>query len=257
MKKYVLVCDDDKNLNQDVSSTLYQQLAKKGEDVDIISVFSRDEALDQLSKRYFSLAIIDLNLEGPPPMDWSRTGGVKVIKKIKDLNFNTKIIVISASPETELSFKLSKDHDIDAYIQKGKSTSSFRELITKSLHYIDSNLPPVPESTISTLSGLSGEERTIWETNVCTILNIEGKYNGLLNIADEICRKYYPFYHLDTKKLFLDGNNKVLTGKIWSYRSSEELYLYIYNTHDKYSNTDKRNTVDKIEINNTTILIKN
>lgn len=251
MKKYVLVCDDDKKLNSDIATTLTKQLEKKEKNVEIIQVYTREEALEQISKRYFSLAIIDLNLEGPPPKDWTHTGGVQVIKKLKELQFNTSILVVSASPETELSFSLSKEYGIDFYIQKGQSLSTFRDLINKSLEFIIFSQFMSVNDTIETLSGLEGELKTIWENNMYSNLHIEGKLAGLKEIASVIVNNYYPFKYTNSSKLKFNSSKNEAYGEIWSYRSASNIGIHIYNSESRPHNTGTK--TNKIQLNNATI----
>ncbi len=254
MKKYVLVCDDDKKLNSDITTTLTRKLTEKKESIEIVQVHTRKEALEQISKRYFSLAIIDLNLEGSPPEDWSHTGGVQVIKKLKNLQFNTSILVVSASPETELSFSLSKEYGIDSYIQKGESLSTFRSLIDKSLELLFANKFMTPDDLAETLSGLEGELKTIWESNMYSNLHIEGNLKGLLEIEETIINDYYPFKYTNDSKLKFNASKKEAYGEFWSYRVASNISIRIYNSNLNTDN-DAQTKVNVMKINNVTIEI--
>lgn len=254
MKKYILICDDDKKLNNDISSTLTTQLAKKEENVEIIQVYTKESAIDQISKRYFSLAIIDLNLEGAPPADWSHTGGVQVIERIRKLQFNTKILVVSASPETELSFSLGREYGIDFYIQKGQSTSTFRNLVNKSIELTESSQSMTAKNPVEVISGLKGDMKTIWESNMYSNLHIEGNLSGLLEVINTIMKNCYPFKYLGDSRLEYNVGTNVAYGEVWSYILASEIGIYIYPSNKK-SITNRKSILEKTKINNVVIEI--
>ncbi|MCX7097610.1 MAG: response regulator [Methylococcales bacterium] len=233
MKKIILLCDDDKGLNNDIKDVLEREFSN----IEIVQAYDRETALDFVSKRYFSIAIVDLNLEGNlPPGDWSKTGGVEIVNKIIENNFDTKFIVVSANPETELSFNLAK-LGVSSYIQKGEmgGAKKILECTASLLKSDDDMVKNLPYKMVS-FAGKKGFDKEIWEDNSISLLSIKGGAGGLESIAKKVLNKFYPYKYLTKEGLLLDKENKYLHGEIWSYRLGKPLNLFIYNK--KVSNID-------------------
>jgi DNA-binding NarL/FixJ family response regulator len=231
MKKNILLCDDDKELNQDIKDDLELEF----DNIIVFPAYNRSEALDAISKRYFTVAIIDLNLEGATtPVDWKKTGGVEVINAISLQNYGTKTIIVSGNPETELSFELSKKYDVSKYIHKNQGFSvkkildSVRSLLTSDDHLVERI-----DHKLEKFSGKSGFDRDIFEIDFISNLNVHNGTKGLESIAIKALNEFYPYKHLSKYGFILDKENKSLTGKIWSYKRGNAYDLFIY--HNKIS----------------------
>lgn len=240
MKKYILLCDDDKDLNLDIQEDIYLDF----NDIEIHSVFDRETALKAVSERAYSIAIIDLNLENTSPPNWSNTGGVEIIKYINNQNFGTKIIVLSGNPETELSFDLSKKYNISKYIQKGSESSTSKILETiKPILNEESDMVKNLVNKNQVFSGTKGLNTTKWESDVIELLNLKG-IKGLNSISLKILNKYYPFKHFNMEGLRLNRVNKTLHGDIWSFKNGQSYHLYVFNK--KLSKTEDFETSNRV-----------
>lgn len=246
--KFVLVCDDDKGLNADIK----QAIEKRHSDCKVISVYDKNGALDALKLYYFTVAIIDLNLEGPPPLDWSHTGGVEVIEKIRETGFSTNIIVVSANPETELSFSLSQKYHINDYVQKGSSINSFSNLILLIDDAIANSNIEIPNPIIQTFLGVGGVDKEILESGIISFLNIKGGSKLLESIAKRILARIYPWKILGGSKFILDKEKKCAYSKFWSYKNAKKMGVIIHND----SNNIRPSSIfkDILEIDDTFIV---
>ncbi|MCI5217957.1 MAG: response regulator [Candidatus Electrothrix sp. LOE2] len=236
MDKHILLCDDDKDLNQDIKEDIELQF----ESVIVHSVYDRKSALELISRQAFCIAIIDLNLEGTSPPDWAKTGGVEIIKKIRTQEFMTKIIVLSGNPETELSFDLKDQYNVDKYIKKGDASSvakildTIENVLDSSTNYVSSL-----ENKMMKFSGVKGVDKSIWESNALSCLNIQGGINVLEKIAELIMEELYPFKHMPRQSFFIDQKNHFIVAEIWSYLHGTAYSVYIYN--NKSSNIKEIN----------------
>lgn len=87
-KVKILVCDDDKA----VSGFLELFLKKEGyPQVDIAS--TGEEAIEKITKDRYQLVLLDIRLPG---MD-----GIQTLKRIKEINPNINVIMITGFPEIE------------------------------------------------------------------------------------------------------------------------------------------------------------
>jgi CheY-like chemotaxis protein len=233
MDKHILLCDDNKELNQDIKEDIELEF----DNVIVHAVYDRDSALESVSKQSFSIAIIDLNLERTSPPDWTKTGGVEVIKKIRTQEFMTKIIVLSGNPETELSFDLKDQYDVDKYIKKGDSSSTDKILDTIA-SLLDSNTNYISslQEIIMKFSGVKGVDKNIWESNASSCLNIKDGIRGLEKMAASVLEELYPFKHLPKQSFFLDKKKHYMVAEVWSYIKGNAYNIYIYN--NKLSNTE-------------------
>src|SRR4030043_691866 len=79
----ILVADDDKNLRK----VLANELSEEGFDVD--EAESGDRAKELLEKDEYDVLILDLTMPG--------VGGMEVLKKVKDLELSTEVIILTGN----------------------------------------------------------------------------------------------------------------------------------------------------------------
>lgn len=115
MKK-ILVAEDDKNLSRSVDILLtldgYQTM----------TVYNGEEALQKLLQQKFDLLITDIIM---PKMD-----GIELISKIKKINSNLPIMVISGKLNQKL-IKLLEHKEVDFILPKPVNPTRFRTMIHK------------------------------------------------------------------------------------------------------------------------------
>lgn len=229
MNKFILVCDDDKALTKEISQSIEKN---KDKACTAISTYAKEEAFEAIDKYYFPVAIIDLNLEGPLPLDWSNTGGIKVIEKLRNLDFGTKIIVVSANPETELAFSLHKEFNIFDYVQKGNSINSFSHLMAVIDSAIDESEIQLPKPIMFSFLGASGADKEVLESNILSYLNVKGGSNTLENIAQKVLAYVYPWRLKENSKFILDKVNKYAFTSFWSYLRAERVGVILCNENN-------------------------
>ncbi|WP_445750053.1 response regulator [Polaribacter sp.] len=87
MKRSVLIIDDVKVQAQGLEKGLRKNLSSE---YDLKSVFEEEEIIESIENRYFSLAIVDLRMDG------FAFNGIELINKIIETNPFAKIIIVSA-----------------------------------------------------------------------------------------------------------------------------------------------------------------
>jgi DNA-binding NtrC family response regulator len=87
----VLVVEDDRALRELLSF----KLEREGYRVACVS--SGEEALEILEKREFHLVITDLFMR--------KVGGLSVLKRTKEINMGTKVIVVTGNPDMSLALE--------------------------------------------------------------------------------------------------------------------------------------------------------
>lgn len=239
MKLKVLVCEDEKYINDQISEMLNE------EGVEVTQVFSRDEVLDILLHKFFNVAIIDLNLEGSPNPIWQETGGMQAIKLIKKQNFGTKCIVLSANPKTELSYTLGKDFGVEKYVTKGETIDELDIIIESTKNALNKSKVVYPTSVISFMSGENNNfDSRIWMDNTLTVLKPAEGSKGLMYLFNQMLLQYYPLvFHKKYGGLLLDKEKKMITGEFWSLMKDAPLHVCIKNDAEFDEDIEKHNEI--------------
>lgn len=231
MNSRLLICEDEPSVNNLIANQLRSSIPN----AHVIQAFSRDEALESLRKYYFGVALIDLNLEGHFSPDWKKSGGVKIVERIKELDYGTIVIVETGSPLTRLAFELARDYGVQDYVAKGENL--FEELIAICLSYFGTDRRNVPEGmyTQKTLSGIEdGVERDIWYANCLTTTNIDG--NTFFNALNKIVKLYYPLVpRKENCGLVVNGKEKCVSGDFWSLFQGGAIRIEIKNKREVFS----------------------
>ena len=87
MKRSILIIDDVKEQAEGLEKGLGKKLSLE---YNIKSVYQEKEILETIENRYFSLAIVDLRMDG------FAFDGIELINKIIETNPFAKIIIVSA-----------------------------------------------------------------------------------------------------------------------------------------------------------------
>ncbi|MFI1745446.1 response regulator [Thalassobellus sediminis] len=87
MKRSILIIDDVKEQAQGLEKGLGKKLSSE---YNLKSVFEEQEIIESIENRYFSLAIVDLRMDG------FKFDGIELINKIIETNPFAKIIIVSA-----------------------------------------------------------------------------------------------------------------------------------------------------------------
>ncbi len=117
-KSKVLVVDDEKNIRL----TIAQSLEKL--EVEVDNALNGEEALQKIRQDDYRLVLLDLKLPG---MD-----GVEVLRKIRGLNKDLQVLIITAHGTIENAVETMKLGAID-FIQKPFTPDEIRGFVTKAL----------------------------------------------------------------------------------------------------------------------------
>jgi putative nucleotidyltransferase with HDIG domain len=119
----VMIVDDSKTIHAELSSIL-SELSWNGKDLDIEHTYGYEEFKKIFVPEKYALVITDLVME-------SDDAGIKVINHIRHTcnDKKTRIILMTADPEKIPTDLLTRDYDINAYIEK-KSLSPFSTKLT-------------------------------------------------------------------------------------------------------------------------------
>ncbi|WP_448384906.1 HD domain-containing phosphohydrolase [Fervidobacterium sp.] len=122
-KVKVMIVDDSKTVHAELSSIL-SELSWNGKNLDIEHTYGYEEFKKIFVPEKYALVITDLVME-------SDDAGIKVINHIRHTcnDKKTRIILMTANPEKIPTDLLTRDYDINAYIEK-KSLSPFSTKLT-------------------------------------------------------------------------------------------------------------------------------
>ncbi len=115
MKK-ILLAEDDKNLSRSVDILLTL------DGYEVISVYDGEEALNKLLRQKFDLLITDIVMPG--------LNGVDLIKKIRKLNHDIPIMVVSGKLNDSLIEQL-ESNGIRYILPKPINPTRFRKMVQK------------------------------------------------------------------------------------------------------------------------------
>lgn len=230
MSSSIIIIEDNKGVNLSIASLL-----KRNGFSMVTQVYDRDEAFNELTKKYFDIAIVDLNLEGEnvPLPAWRDSGGIHILKMLKSMNLGTKAIVLTASPDTRLAFELARDFDVTDYISK--DTEEFVEATVSSIkNAAQSTGINYPDDDIRFYSGIhSGIDRHIWLSNTMHLLDSSVK--DLSDFFTEMYQYFYPaFFSKAVPGLCIDKDNDILRGKIWSFKLGKALDVVVKRNDNNY-----------------------
>lgn len=222
MQTRVLVCEDDRAIANQIVSILPVQ------SLDVSVANSRAEALKCLDTKFFSAAIIDLNLEGRVPEDWHAAGGVEVLRKIAAQGFGTEPIVLTANPDTEFAFELGRDLGVRRYIAKGRA-GAYRLLLSMLQEALSASRVNYPEEALTALSrARTGAEMSQWLSQCLHVLSIKGGSDTIRSVLRTIIHKIYPIaLECHTAGLHLDVPTKSVTACCWSYLHASAVCINI------------------------------
>ncbi len=113
--KRILLVEDDRNLSRsmDIMLTL--------EGFEVITVYNGDEALNKLFRKPFDLLITDIVM---PYLD-----GLELIRKLRSINRNIPVMVVSGKLNEELSESL-RQMDVRFVLPKPIKPFEFRQMIS-------------------------------------------------------------------------------------------------------------------------------
>ncbi len=251
MKKRILVCEDDKQMNDLVSKLLMKSI----KDIEVVQAFSHEDAIDVIGKYYFTVAVLDLNLAGHANPDWSKSAGVKIAAHLRDLGYGTNVIVLTGNPEVRLAFELARDYKVQDYVEKGDGATE--NILSICGEYINKDRIEPPEGLHAQkiLSGIeSGVERDIWYSNCLNIVNIDG--NTMFSVMNEIIERYYPLYTKIGSGMIANGDMKILEGEYWSLREGSAIKVIIGNKKNQDFTTEGDVVLDRVNKNARVIVIK-
>lgn len=114
--KRVLIIDDEKNIRLTITRSLSTELYHVDQAV------SAEEALERLTLLPYDLVLLDIMLPGMSGMD--------LIKQLRDLSIEARIVVISAHGTIETAVGFLKEGALD-FIEKPFSPDEIRHVVAK------------------------------------------------------------------------------------------------------------------------------
>lgn len=118
MTKRILVVDDERNIRITISKSL------QSDELLVDMAISGEEALERLVMYQYDLVLLDLRLPGMSGMD--------LMQRLKDMDIQPKIVVISAHGTIDLAVKILKAGALD-FIEKPFSPDEIRQIVAKYL----------------------------------------------------------------------------------------------------------------------------
>jgi len=113
----ILVVDDERNVHYSFRRLL-------GNEYEVISAFSGEEALSRVAEDLPHLVLLDVRLPGQ--------NGLDILKKLKALKPELPVIIMTAFGTAETAIRATK-LEADDYVLKPFDVSAFKQLIAKTL----------------------------------------------------------------------------------------------------------------------------
>lgn len=114
MNKNILIIDDEKNIRM----TLEKSLTNEGYEVD--SAINGENGLEKLKENEYPVILLDMNLPG--------INGIEVLRKINELDFNTRVIMITGYGNVETAVEAMKLGAVD-YLRKPFKPEDIGDLV--------------------------------------------------------------------------------------------------------------------------------
>ena len=247
-KVRVLICEDEKSINDQFAELL--QLSS----FEVSQSYKRDETLSLIQHKFFDVALIDLDLEGKTNPIWRESGGIHILKYLKEQNYGTIPIVVTGNPETRLAFELARDFCVMEYVAKGlKDTAG--QVLSAVKEFSSKIKVNYPGNTALFMSGIrDGNDREIWTTNCLSALALAGGANTLSLIFDTIVKNVYPMKaNKNGFGMRIDDVKKMLFGSFWSLQYDSAIDIWVVRNKDDIA-LDSTVLVDK-KIKNVHLII--
>src|SRR6056297_585061 len=116
MKKKILIVDDEKNIRM----TLEKALKKSDYIVDM--AINGEEAIKKIKSNKYPVILLDMKLPG--------MNGMEVLEKINEMDYKTKVIIITGYGSIESAVKTMKLGAID-YLRKPFNPEKIRKIVTE------------------------------------------------------------------------------------------------------------------------------
>lgn len=116
MEKNILIIDDEKNIRMTLEKAL------KKDDYSMDMAINGEEALKKIKDKQYSIILLDMKLPG--------MNGMEVLEKINELDYETKIIIITGYGSIESAVKTMKLGAID-YLRKPFKPEKIHELVNE------------------------------------------------------------------------------------------------------------------------------
>jgi DNA-binding NarL/FixJ family response regulator len=221
-KTRVLIIEDDPNLRRQ-----YQEILKRLPDVNIDVASDRAEAFQRVDTKTYHLALIDIMLNGPD--DLNDRGGIDVMKRIRELDEGTEMIVLSGAKNVEVPVETLIKYKAWSYIIKHHVKSR------------DDILGPV-QDCLEASSGLKvygdansimdylaiGQGQMMWSDKAQRILNPTDGWAGLNAFVSVFFGALAPLLprHGSTTLTDLDDVSGLLKANLWSKAIGSEVVIF-------------------------------
>jgi len=113
--KRILVVDDEENL----TFSLYQSFIMSDFEGEVMTASSGEDAFEKFSSTSFDVVLTDIAMPG--------MSGIDLLKKIKDIKPETKVIVMTAYPENYK--EEAEDAGADSFLEKPFDNKVVRNLV--------------------------------------------------------------------------------------------------------------------------------
>lgn len=197
-KELILVVEDSEYLNDYISKNLRKN------NFEVIQCHSEKEAYKELSKKLFSLVVLDLNLN-------DESSGMKILHSIRLQNRILPVIIVSSNQNDSIKLQGFRE-GCDDYITK---PFFIDELIARVKRLLEKN------------SFINFEKKTISTEYECGIFKIDTEKGILFKNEEEISMRKKQF---DLMLYFMQNPNKILSFQaiyqnVWKESIPEEKTL--------------------------------
>jgi ActR/RegA family two-component response regulator len=187
---------------------------------------SYHEAEDQLNRRHFHLALIDLRLRS----ETKELEGKKLVQKIKELNEGTNTIVITGYADPTITTELLKQLDAFYLFEKGKPLTSLVEQIKNAIWQAQDEYQVRFNSAMDFLRG--SQDIHSWAAEALQALLGSSRVSriddlgNLRKLLDNLLENLYPLlYHREDGGAIIDSKGGMVCARCWSKALSGPVYI--------------------------------
>jgi CheY-like chemotaxis protein len=247
----VLVVEDDLDFSRHFARALREQ----GYAVDVANELNA--ALDLLNAKTYHAALVDIMLAG----EHNRTNrdGLRVLRRLDELNEGTRAIVLSGQNEPQLSADTLQEYKAVQYLDKGNIRKQGIKLITDKMAEVLEGVRLLrygkrsgksKDEEIGALTFMSGgsNHEAVWIDQCLRSLKPAGGYVGLRQFFEAFCEPLAPLFPAATadRPMTVNSDQRFAVGEFWTKALGQAISLYVRNVDDPPRDIDSNRTLGEM-----------
>jgi hypothetical protein len=214
-------------------------------------------ALDLIDAKTYHAALVDIMLAGPH--DRTDRGGLRVLRRLGELNEGTRAIVLSGQDEPQLSADTLQEYKAVWFLQKTNILRQGLKLVTDKVAEVLEGVSLLrygrrggksKGEEIGVLTFMSGgsSDEAIWIDRCLRSLKPAGGYAGLRQFLETFCEPLLPLFPRTTGEspMIVKADQRYVLGDFWSKALGQSISLYVRNTDDSPPDVSANQALGKV-----------